>query len=131
MIHASHYEIILYVQDQQRSTVFYSKILGKEPVLNVPGMTEFELAATIKLGLMPESSIAKILGDKAPHPSLAGGIPRAELYIIVEDVEEAFELAIQAGAKELSPILSRDWGHTACYLLDPDGHVIAFAREGV
>ncbi|MBK6476581.1 MAG: hypothetical protein IPF95_18030 [Flavobacteriales bacterium] len=34
---------ILYVQDQLRSTSFYTALLGLEPTLNVPGMTEFGL----------------------------------------------------------------------------------------
>lgn len=35
---------ILYVEDQGRSTEFYTRVLGREPSLNVPGMTEFELS---------------------------------------------------------------------------------------
>lgn len=33
---------ILYVADQNRSTEFYKLVLGFEPQLNVPGMTEFK-----------------------------------------------------------------------------------------
>ena len=35
--------------------------------------------------------------------------------------------ALAAGAKELSPMGLRSWGHLAAYCLDPDGHVLAFA----
>ena len=55
-------EIILYVKSQEQSTSFYSFILEKQPSLNVPGMTEFELNTQLKLGLMPQEGIAKILG---------------------------------------------------------------------
>ncbi len=120
-------EIILYVEDQQRSTAFYTKLLRKNPVLNVPGMTEFELSQTCKLGLMPNSGIAKILSDKTPHPQTGNGIPRCELYLIVKDLEIEFENAKQAGAKLISPPEDRDWGDRVCYFADPDGHIIAFA----
>ena len=52
-------EFILYVADQNRSRNFYAQVLQKEPSLNVPGMTEFDLNETCKLGLMPENGIAK------------------------------------------------------------------------
>lgn len=38
------FQFILFVADQTRSTEFYRKLLDKEPVLEVPGMTEFELS---------------------------------------------------------------------------------------
>ena len=80
-------EFILYVADQERSKRYYSKVLAIEPVLNVPGMTEFKLTDFVKLGLMPENGIAKILSDKMPHPNQGRGIPRCELYIKVENAE--------------------------------------------
>jgi uncharacterized glyoxalase superfamily protein PhnB len=91
-------------------------------------MTEFELPGGAVLGLMPESGIKRLLGETIPDPSSAAGIPRAELYLLVEDAPAYFQRAIDAGARELSPIKLRDWGHEAGYVLDPDGHVVAFAR---
>ena len=85
---ASRFEIILYVKDQQLSTHFYTEVLGKQPALNVPGMTEFQLADNLKLGLMPETGIQKILANKTPHPASGNGIPRCELYILIEQLQE-------------------------------------------
>ena len=120
--------IILYVADQQRSRDFYKAILNKTPKLDVPGMTEFELNEKTLLGLMPESGIAKILGDKTPSPSSGNGIPRCELYLAVADVEKAFKNLIVNGGKSISPPEMRDWGHFTAYGIDPDGNVIAFAQ---
>ena len=53
-------EFILYVLDQEKSTIFYEQLLQMGPSLNVPGMTEFELTDFVTLGLMPENGIAKI-----------------------------------------------------------------------
>ena len=64
---------ILYVSDQERSTVFYSGVLGMLPTLNVRGMTEFTLGDSSILGLMPESGIVNLLADASIHPSLAHG----------------------------------------------------------
>ncbi len=119
---------ILYVAEQIRSTKFYADILGMTPRLNVPGMTEFVLPGGGVLGLMPERGIKALLGAAIPDPAGANGTPRCELYILVDAAAALHARALAAGAVELSPLTARDWGHTAAYALDPDGHVLAFAE---
>ncbi|MBN8695927.1 MAG: lactoylglutathione lyase [Bacteroidetes bacterium] len=121
-------EFILYVKDQQKSTGFYSEILGLKPSLNVPGMTEFKLSGNCKLGLMPESGITKIICPAAPDPSRGSGIPRCELYLKVDDIEKRMASALNAGATLIDHISERNWGDTAGYIADLDGHIIAFAK---
>ena len=120
---------ILYVSDQPRSTSFYTAVLGVSPTLNVPGMTEFAVSDSTILGLMPEIGIVNLLGPAILNPSLARGVPRSEVYLVVEDPAAFYARAIATGARELSPLALRDWGHRAAYCLDPDGHVLAFASE--
>lgn len=120
---------ILYVHDQLTSTTFYARVLGYPPRLNVPGMTEFALTGGAILGLMPESGIRRLLGPRLPDPANARGIPRAELYLLVDEPAAYLERALAAGAAPLSPLQPRDWDHLAAYCLDPDGHVLAFAAE--
>lgn len=129
MKHIYQIETILYVNDQQVSSDFYQSIFRKKPELNVPGMTEFALAENVKLGLMPNHGIAKILADKTPHPNNGNGIPRCELYFYVENIELEFENAILSGATLISPIEERSWGDRACYFADPDGHILVFATK--
>ena len=76
---------VLYVSDQQRSTSFYAAVFEEPPTLNVPGMTEFRLSDSSILGLMPENGIVRLLGNTIVHPSLARGVPRSELYLVVDD----------------------------------------------
>jgi catechol 2,3-dioxygenase-like lactoylglutathione lyase family enzyme len=118
---------ILYVADQARSAAFYRSALACEPRLNVPGMTEFDLPGGAVLGLMPEAGIRRLLGALLPDPADARGIPRAELYLLVQEPDSFHQRAVASGSTELSPLLPRDWGHWAAYSLDPDGHVLAFA----
>lgn len=115
-------QVILYVADQSASRDFYQALLRAEPVLDVPGMTEFNLG-TFKLGLMPEAGIKRLLPGLAEP---AG--PRCELYLLVDDPERWHARALTLGARELAVVASRDWGHRAGYVADPDGHVLAFAR---
>ncbi|MGE0172604.1 MAG: VOC family protein [Oligoflexales bacterium] len=118
---------ILYVADQARSTDFYTALLAFPPSLNVPGMTEFRLTEGHILGIMPEGGIKSLLGETLPNPADGNGIPRAEIYFRSEDPESMFARAVNLGAKVLSPILERDWGERAGYVLDSDGHVLAFS----
>src|SRR5690349_17626229 len=120
---------ILYVADQQKSMAFYKMLLDKDPVLHVPGMTEFALNDNCKLGLMPESGIAKILSGNTPQPSSGNGIPRCELYLYCENMIEAMKNAEEAGAKEVNPLQPRDWGDSVVYYADLDAHIIALARK--
>lgn len=122
-------EIILYVKDQQKSTEFYEQLFRKSADFNVPGMTEFILNDYCKLGLMPYDGIAKIISPVLPHPNLGNGIPRCELYFLVNDVQEEYLHVKKLGVKIISEIEPRNWGDTAFYFADLDGHVIAFAEK--
>ncbi len=120
---------ILYVRDQAASAAFYRAVLAIEPALDVPGMTEFHVGDAV-IGLMPEAGIKRLLGDALPDPSDAHRVPRAELYLVVQEPEAYHARALARGARELSPMSLRDWGHRAAYSLDADGHVLAFASQG-
>lgn len=124
-------EFILYVSNQEKSRNFYQILLQQKPSLDVSGMTEFTLNDFVKIGLMPNEGIAKIITPKLPHPTSGIGIPRCELYLQVDNIETIFEEAKQAGAIEISPITLRDWGDYVGYLADFDGHVIALASKSI
>jgi catechol 2,3-dioxygenase-like lactoylglutathione lyase family enzyme len=120
---------ILYVQDQERSTTFYGDVLDMEPELNVPGMTEFRLAAETILGLMSSAGIERLLGAGVGNAAPVPGMARGELYLVVDEAESYHSRAVNAGARELSPLLPRDWGHDVAYSMDVDGYVLAFASR--
>lgn len=120
--------LILYVSDQAKSRDFYAQILDLVPVLDVPGMTEFQIGADCKLGLMPENGIAKLIHPQMPHPQDGSGIPRCELYLKVEQVNPYFERAIAAGAKLIQAATPMNWGDTVAYMADLDGHIVAIAE---
>ncbi|MCB0415612.1 MAG: hypothetical protein KDD50_14840 [Bdellovibrionales bacterium] len=120
---------ILYVKDQKKSSDFYKDILGVDPILDVPGMTEFKLGEGFILGLMPETGIKSILGDSIDDPEESNGISRCELYFTVDNPRLYIDRAQLSGAIILSRLENRNWGDEAGYIKDIDGHVIAFARK--
>ena len=127
---------ILYVADQQRSTEFYRKLLQQEPVLNVPGMTEFALFDNLPflLGLMPEAGITRLLhdpNDPQKFPDLTQSdnkVPRCELYLVLLNAHLYYERALELGATAISPMQLRNWGDFVAYASDLDGHILAFAE---
>ena len=122
-------EFILYVANQSKSKNFYKELFQISPSLDISGMTEFKLADNVKLGLMPENGIAKILSDKMPHPSKGNGIPRCELYLKFVNVEEYIKRSVKLGGKIISKLQKRDWGDKVAYISDLDGHIIAFVEK--
>ena len=120
---------ILYVKDQKKSSEFYSAVLKQKPDLDVPGMTEFIMNTGCILGLMPEKGIKKLLGDTFPDLAKAERIPRAEVYIRVDNPISYYKRALTLGAQELSPLKKRDWGDVAAYCFDLDGHILVFAKK--
>ncbi len=101
---------ILYIKDQLKSRNFYAHVLGIEPVLDVPGMTEFTLSESAILGLMTEQGISKILGESVPHPQSGSGIPRCEIYLFVDNPNEYIDRLSAAGGKIISKTLNYETG---------------------
>ncbi len=115
-------EFILYVADQARATAFYRHVLAAEPVLDVPGMTEFDLGGAT-LGLMPAADMEDLLARQ-----IRGGTgQRCELYLRRADAPAALARAAAGGGKLLDGLRDRSWGERVGYALDPDGHVLALA----
>jgi lactoylglutathione lyase len=129
MKHIQQLLTILFVENQKVSTEFYQKLFRTEPTLNVPGMTEFTISEFCKIGLMTNKGIGTIINETLPHPSTGIGIPRCELYLLVEDVEFEYAHALTCTVKEISSVQLKDWGDRVCYFSDPDGHIIAFAEK--
>ena len=127
MINKSHF--ILYVKNQEISTEFYSNFLDLSPTLNVPGMTEFSLSENTVLGLMPEKGIENLLNKKVSVVTNTNKSIKAEIYLVVNSIDQYVERAKKYSIKILSEAENRDWGDRAAYFLDPDQHVIAIAEK--
>lgn len=120
---------VIYVKNQEKSKVFYEKVLGCKPTLHVPGMTEFQLSDGVSLGMMPEEGIMRILENKIPNPKDANGVPRSEIYLFVNEPDEYYSKLVEAGGIGISKTELRNWGDYVAYGSDIDGHILAFAKK--
>jgi catechol 2,3-dioxygenase-like lactoylglutathione lyase family enzyme len=120
--------LVLAVADVDRSKQFYGRVFGWEPHLEWAGTySELALGDNDWLGLYRRDGFAEEAGAELANGN--GGRHRgAELYVMVDNLDDAIERLQQAGAEPLSPRALRTWGHEAAYFGDPDGYVVAVAR---
>lgn len=122
---------IIYVSDQERSKDFYSELLGLEPSLHVPGMTEIMLNRDTKLGIMPIKGIENLLNGNVVVSKNIGNNVQCELYLSIEEPSLYHSRALKLGATNVSNLELRNWGDEVAYCRDYDGNLIAFAKESI
>jgi lactoylglutathione lyase len=59
-----------------------------------------------------------------------GAGPRHELFVYVEDVDQAVAAAEAAGGTVLKPPADMPWGERVGYVADPEGNVVSLATAG-
>ena len=100
---------------------FYSEVLGAKERMRMGAPDDKVGHAELEIG---DSVI--MLADEFPEmgargPKAVGGTP-VTLYVYVEDVDEVFERALQAGAKELRAVEDKFYGDRSGEFEDPFGH---------
>src|SRR5215813_6640581 len=111
---------MLAVSDVRRAVDFYTKAFG----FSVRGITDSPngpLHAELRLRdttlmLSPESRQQGNLSANA-----IGNTP-ATLYILLDDVDGAFNKAVATGGKPLMPVMDMFWGDRCGVVSDPDGN---------
>ena len=100
---------------------FYKKAFGAEELGRLPGPDNKIIHAMIRIG---DSKLMMV--DEFPESCSAGlkslkGTP-VTLHIYVEDVDAAFQRAIDAGAQTVMSVSDMFWGDRYGVLEDPFGH---------
>ena len=120
--------VVLAVSDVDRAHAFYREVFGWESHLEWSGeYTELVLSEDDRLGLYRRDGWAETAG--AEPAELNGRVSPAYLYVRVDDLDETLARLRNAGARELSRRAERGWGDEAAYFADPDGNVVAVARQ--
>ena len=124
---ARHVLTILAVEDLARSVAFYREAFGWPARVEVPVYVELALPDGNGLGLYAQAGFASNVGQ-VPTLATPERIGGTELYLRVDDLDEAIRRLAAAGARLLSARAPRDWGDEAAYYADPDGNVLVVAR---
>ena len=116
---------IVYVPDVAQSLAFFETAFGlKRRFLHESGSYgELDTGATTlafaahELGDMNFPG-GHVRADRSPQPL---GV---EIALVTDNVADAHRRAIEAGAHELAPPVSKPWGQTVSYVRAPDGTLI-------
>lgn len=111
----------LIVDGASAAIEFYERVFGATERMRLPGPDGKLGHAELQLG---DSMI--MLADEYPEmdqrsPKTIGGTP-VTLSVYVEDVDDTFDRAVQAGAKALRPVELQFYGDRAGQFEDPFGH---------
>ena len=111
----------LCVDDAKAAIEFYSKVLGADERMHMPGPDGKIGHAELQLG---ESLI--MLSDEFPEmgvrsPKAVGGTP-VMISVYVEDADAVFDAAVAAGATALRPVEDQFYGDRTGQFEDPFGH---------
>jgi PhnB protein len=109
----------LVVRGAERAIEFYQQALGAQLIHKSYGPGGKIIHSLLRLG---DSML--MLSDEFPEfGSLAPETPSStSLHIYVENVDEAWQKAIGAGAKVKMPLMDQFWGDRYGQITDPFGH---------
>lgn len=111
----------LTVKNGAEAIEFYTRALGAKELMRLPGPDGRLMHAEIQVG---NSRI--MLADESPEMGCRApvtvGSTTSSLYVYVEDVDKAFQRAVEAGAKALMPPADMFWGDRFGTVEDPSGH---------
>ena len=119
---------ILYVSDVASSLEFYERALGqRRRFVHESGQyAELDTGPTA-LGLAShELAAANVPGLYRPERR-AGGQPTFEVCFVTDNVQAAFDRAVEEGAAAVSPPQTKPWGQDVAYVRDPDGNLVEIA----
>ncbi|EEA93928.1 VOC family protein [Pseudovibrio sp. JE062] len=107
--------VILYVDDVEKSTEFYTDVLQSGPIERFQEFSLFSLGEDVTLGLQSAEGI-----DPKPQPSF-GGFELSLSDVSREEVDQVYALWKEKGIPILMEPVDLDFGYTFV-ATDPDGH---------
>jgi catechol 2,3-dioxygenase-like lactoylglutathione lyase family enzyme len=110
--------ILLFVENPQKSVVFYSKILGLEPI---------EQSATFAMFALPNGLMLGLWSPTTAEPKVTAKAGACEICFSEENVDSLYDTWLKLGITIAQTPTDMDFGRTFV-ALDPDGHRIRVYR---
>ena len=119
---------IIYVPDVPEAVVFYEQAFGlkRRFIHESGGYAEMETGETA-LSFASDQLIKSMLPDGFQENSLSRPPAGVEIAFTTADVPAAFDLAVTAGAIELTAPEIKPWGQQVAYVRDLNGVLVELA----
>jgi PhnB protein len=111
----------LIVDDANAAIAFYGSVLGASERMRMTGPDGRVGHAELDIGDSMIMLADEHVAMDARGPRTVGGTP-VTLHVYVEDVDDVFERALEAGASALSQLENRFYGDRSGQFEDPFGH---------
>lgn len=125
---------VLVIRNADEALTFYNNAFGAELLFRLDRPDGKLMHAAIKIG----DSILMLGEECAPHEGHAEECVRSpadlkgttvNLYLYVQDADNVFRQALEAGAREMMPVEDMFWGDRMGMLRDPFGHIWSVATH--
>lgn len=119
---------MLVCRDPEAEIGFCERVLNAEVGVRRPGPDGRTIHAALALGE------ARVI-IQAEFPQLASRAPQTDgsspvvIFVYVEDVDRAVEMALAAGGSVLMPAQDQFWGDRSARVMGPSGHVWTIASR--
>ena len=119
---------ILYVSDVAASLDFYERALGQQRrFLHESGQyAELDTGDTALAFAAHELAAENLPGVYRPEER-SSSRPPFEVCFVTDNVQAAFDRAVEEGAAAVSPPQTKPWGQDVAYVRDPDGNLVELA----
>lgn len=120
--------VIVYVDEPAQAAAFYERTFGLRGEFVAPSGTY----AQLDTGPTRLAFAAYELGDGnfpggVLRPARDGRPPNVEIALVTDDVDAAFERALEAGCAALAPPADKPQGQRVAYVRDPFGTLVELA----
>lgn len=119
---------ILYVPDVERTVAFYEEAFSLEPRFvhesgDYAEMETGETALAFASHDLAQSNFEAPYRESQPDDRPAG----FEIALVTDDVPNAFQRAVEAGAESLAEPAQKPWGQSVAYVRDLNGVIVELA----
>ena len=118
--------ITLFVEDPQRSKMFYEEVFG------APAIYEDESSVAFRFDNLIVNLLARPAAQELIEPGKVGKAvdgARFQLTIWVDDADAICEQLATPGVELLNGPMNREWGMRTASFTDPDGHIWEVAQQ--
>jgi len=121
---------VIYTDDVEATVTFYERATGLT-ASHYDRELGFAMLGAEQAVAIASQAAGKLMLDAGFAAVQSGRVRGTELAFWAEDVPAAFDAAVRAGARALTPPRLMPWGQTVAYVEAPEGTIVGFLTRVV